>query len=444
MKQNIPQWFLKGNLYQINPRTFSPEGDLQAIARELPFLRNLGIKIVYLCPIFKEDDSATNWSKRQTASQTGNPKNPYRMNDYFAIDSEYGTMEDLKNLIVQAHSMDMKVVLDLVYLHIGPNADVLKNYPDFVGRDENGDMVLGAWNFPLLNYENPGLREYLWCNMTYYIGVLNADGFRCDVGDQVPLDFWQEGTRRIRAIKPDALMINEGVDPVYLTECFDANYAFPWHEAVYAVLSGSQPAAHIRRTHQEAAAQLPNGGILLRDLDNHDTVTDWPVRAETVAGHAGMELAIVLNYFIDGVPMLYCGNELADTAKLSMFANRFHMGNFEITDRNQKSEGNSLRRQEIIKKLNAIRYESDVLALGSTMWLENSCAEKVLSFVRCNGAENILFMGNFSNAESVVSLDASVDLNGDRIIDSMEAVEVLTDNSLRMPPYAYMVMRLLK
>ena len=100
MKQNIPQWFLKGNLYQINPRTFSPEGDLQAIARELPFLRDLGIKIVYLCPIFKEDDSQTNWSKRQKASQTGNPKNPYRMNDYFAIDSEYGTMEDLKSLIV--------------------------------------------------------------------------------------------------------------------------------------------------------------------------------------------------------------------------------------------------------------------------------------------------------------------------------------------------------
>lgn len=441
MKQNIPQWFAKGNLYQINPRTFSPEGDLLSICRELPFLRDLGVKIVYLCPIFQEDDSLTNWSKRQTESQTGNPKNPYRMNDYFAIDSEYGTMEDMKTLIDTAHRLDMKLVLDLVYLHIGPNADVLKNYPDFVGRDENGDMVLGAWNFPLLNYSNSGLREYLWCNMTYYIGVLNADGFRCDVGDQVPLDFWQEGIRRIRAIKPDALMINEGVDPAYLTECFDANYAFPWHEAVYAVLSGDQPAEHIRRTHEAAALQLPEGGILLRDLDNHDTVTDWPVRAEIVAGHAGMELAIVLNYFIDGVPMLYCGNELADTAKLSMFANRFHRGNFEITDRNKKSESNSLRRQERIKKLNAIRAENDWLAQGKTRWMANNCEEKVLSFTREQGDKRILFLGNFSNTACDVRVDVQENLNGERIMESATAVQ-RTENLIHMPPYAYMVVKL--
>ena len=444
MEKKIPQWFLKGNVYQINPRTFSPEGDLQAIGRELPFLRDLGITIIYLCPIFKEDDSITNWSKRQKASQTGNPKNPYRMNDYFAIDSEYGTMADLKELVTKAHSLEIKLILDLVYLHIGPNADILKNHPDFVNRDTQGNMILGEWNFPLLNYKHPGLREYLWCNMTYYIGVLGVDGFRCDVGDQVPLDFWQEGTRRIRAIKPDALMINEGVDPVYLTECFDANYAFPWHEAVYAVLSGSQPATHIRKTHEEAAAQLPNGGILLRDLDNHDTVTDWPVRSETVAGHAGMELAITLNYFIDGVPMVYCGNELADAAKLNMFANRFHMGNFEITDRNKKREGHSLRRQKVIKKLNAIRYGSDVLAQGATQWLENTCGDKVVSFARYNEKETILFMGNFSDTECEVSLKVSTDLNGDRVVDSIEPVEILPGNAFRMPPYAYIVMQLTK
>ena len=97
----------------------------------------------------------------------------------------YGTMEDLKAFVAESHRLGMRVLLDLVYLHIGPNADVLKNYPDFVNRDEMGNMILGPWNFPMLNYSNLGLREYLWCNMTYYIGALNADGFRCDVGDQV-------------------------------------------------------------------------------------------------------------------------------------------------------------------------------------------------------------------------------------------------------------------
>ena len=442
MKKNVPQWFAKGNIYQINPRTFSPEGDLKSIGKELPFLRELGICAIYLCPIFKEDDSITNWSKRQIASQTNNPKNPYRMNDYFAIDDEYGTMEDLKALIAEAHLLDMKVILDLVYLHIGPNADVLKNYPDFVNRDEMGNMILGPWNFPMLNYSNLGLREYLWCNMTYYIGALNADGFRCDVGDQVPLDFWQEGTRRIRAIKPDAVMINEGVDPQYLTDCFDANYAFAWHEAVYAVLTGEKPADHIRQTHREAAAQLPNGGILLRDLDNHDTVTDWPARAEIAAGHDGVELAIVLNYTIDGVPMLYCGNELADTAKLSMFANRFYMGEFETTDRNKKGEGDSLRRQKVIKKLNQFRSENDVLVHGQTQWIPNSREDKVVSFVRCYAGECILFVGNFSSSECVVDVQMPGYFSGQTLFESMASATNLSPNMMKLPPYAYKVVKL--
>lgn len=442
MGNNVPKWFLRGNVYQINPRTFSPEGDLNAIRKELPFLRDLGVKAVYLCPIFKEDNSATNWSKRQIASQTNNPKNPYRMNDYYAIDDEYGTMEDLKSLIAEAHSLDMKVILDLVYLHIGPNAEVLKNYPHFVNRDEAGNMILGPWNFPMLNYNDLGLREYLWCNMTYYIGVLNADGFRCDVGDQVPLDFWQEGIRRIRAIKPDALMINEGVDPRYLTECFDANYAFPWHEAVYAVLTGAQPANYIRQTHLEAAAQLPEGGILLRDLDNHDTVTDWPIRAEVVAGHEGMELAIVMNYIIDGVPMLYCGNELADTAKLSMFANRFHMGRFETTDRTRKEGVGSIRRQELIKQLNKLRAESDVLALGQMQWLPNSCEDKVISFARCCAGECVVFVGNISATKCEVCVEMPDCSGGEILLESTVTATHLTENRINMPPYTYKVMKL--
>ena len=137
MKNNAipsPEWLNKNAIYQINPRTFSKEGTIEAITKELPFLKELGFNIVYLCPIFEEDKSENmdNWSVRQKASNTGNPKNPYRMNDYFNIDEEYGTMEDLKNMISKAHQLDMKVLLDLVYAHIGPDAPVIHKYPDFV------------------------------------------------------------------------------------------------------------------------------------------------------------------------------------------------------------------------------------------------------------------------------------------------------------------------
>ena len=88
MKQTAiisPDWLNKSAIYQINPRTFSKEGTIQAITEEIPFLKELGFGILYLCPIFEEDESLENRSPRQLASKTNNPKNPYRMNDYFPL-----------------------------------------------------------------------------------------------------------------------------------------------------------------------------------------------------------------------------------------------------------------------------------------------------------------------------------------------------------------------
>ena len=87
--KDTPEGFLKGSIYQINPRTFSEKGTLRDITREIPFLAELGFRILYLCPIFEADPSYSNRSPRQLASETDNPKNPYRMNDFFGIDEEY-------------------------------------------------------------------------------------------------------------------------------------------------------------------------------------------------------------------------------------------------------------------------------------------------------------------------------------------------------------------
>ena len=134
---------------------------------------------MYLCPVFQEDESTDkkNWSNRQLASNTENPKNPYRMNDYFQIDSEYGSMDDLREFVKEAHRLGMRVLLDLVYYHIGPNAPILKEHPEFAKQDKEGNILLGEWHFPVFDYDCQGLWEYLYCNMTYYIGEIGVDGF---------------------------------------------------------------------------------------------------------------------------------------------------------------------------------------------------------------------------------------------------------------------------
>ena len=404
-----PEWLTAGAVYQINPRTFSAEGTLAAVTRELPFLADLGFGTIYLCPIFEEDASENrdNWSKRQKASETQNPKNPYRMNDYFRIDTEYGTMDDLAECIRECHRLGMRVLLDLVYLHIGPNAAILQAHPEFAKQNPDGSFLCGSWNFPLLNFNHPGLREYLWSNMIYYIAVLDADGFRCDVGDGVPADFWAEGRRRICAVKPDAVLINEGSRGESLTTAFHGIYGFSWHSCIYEILTGQKPASALSENWQSTNTAYPPGALILRDMDNHDTVTDWPQRTECLAGHTGMDLIQALNFCIDGIPMVYCGNELCDTTTLSMFANRFYPGRFHPTPREElKHTPQSLRRQNLIRTLNTARKTDFLLRNGAVFWLEQDQPDTVIAFVRSDGRRKLWFLGNCSGTAADVCLDS--------------------------------------
>lgn len=434
-----PEWLSRSAVYQINPRTFSREGTIKAVTDELPKLKDLGFRVMYLCPVFEEDNSEDRsfWSARQKKSETDNPKNPYRMNNYFKIDSEYGTEDDLREFIEEAHRLGIRVLLDLVYLHIGPNAPILKRHPEFARQDADGNTVCTDWNFPYLDYNSDGLREYLWCNMIYYIGEMDVDGFRCDVGDGVPLDFWVEARRRMKAVKPDSVLINEGVNWNYLLKGFDSSYCFEWHDKLYGAFAGKASAAELRKFRKKLEKEIPVGAKLIQDIDNHDTATDWPARTETVAGHDGMEQIEVINYLLDGIPMVYCGNELADSANHSMFANRFHMGKYEVTDRRGLEKLDySIRRQEIMKRLNALKLESDILCYGSTVWVDNSAPEKVFSFSREYGGKKIVFIGNISCEKAAFRFNTEP---GGRALFTNGA-EKISDGTIELEPRGYIVL----
>lgn len=432
-----PEWLSKNAIYQINPRTFSKEGTIKAITKELEFLKATGFNIVYLCPIFEMDESSDlkNFSKRQMASGTGNPKNMYRMNDYFTIDEEYGTIDDLREMVAKAHELDMKVIFDLVYAHIGPNAPIIKRHPEFIQQTPDGSIINTSWNFPALDFTCEGLREYLYCNMIYFLAVIDVDGFRCDVGDLVPIDFWKEAKRRMQCIKPDAVLLNEGFKPEYLQIAFDANYSFGWHDRLRKIYCGEEPANILGDYYVKRSAEMPYGAKRLRDIDTHDTVTDWEGRTETIVGANGMEQIEVLNYLIDGIPMVYSGNELACTAYLNMFANRFYPGKYEVTDRDNKSSDVVLRRLDIFKKLNKMKSESNLLLNGKTEWIDTAAPECVLAFKRVLGESEIVFVGNAKNCEAVIDADIAAGRkcilsNGDHTVNG---------GKLTLKPYEYVV-----
>ena len=379
-----PEWVTRGVMYQIQPRAFTPEGTLNATTARLPGVAELGVDIVYLCPVFVSDDDPDkkSWSPRQRASRMNNPRNPYRMKDYYHVDPEYGTDDDLKAFVAEAHKLGMRVLLDMVYLHCGPTAVFLEEHPDFVERDEEGKVVYAAWNFPKLNHANPELREYLWKNMEYWCREFDVDGFRCDVSDGIPLAFWETARERLERIRPDIGMLAEGTRPADQLKAFDLDYGwrFRWDNA-----------AGFRERWEKMRDARPRGGArFIRFIDNHDVANDaWNSRIEKAWGTRHVHAALVAIFTLDGVPFLYNCQEVADTARHSIFGR-------SAIDWATGDTPAGKARFAFCKKLCAMRHTERALTHGEVVWLDNDQPDAVASFLRRTPDDEILSVVNLS------------------------------------------------
>jgi cyclomaltodextrinase / maltogenic alpha-amylase / neopullulanase len=380
-----PEWITGGIMYQIQPRAFTPEGTLPAATARLPRVAELGVDIVYICPVFVSDDDPDGWSPRQKASKMNNPKNPYRMKDYYHVDPEYGTDDDLKAFVAESHRLGMRVMLDMVYLHCGPNAVFLKEHPNFVQRDEQGNIVCAKWNFPKINHANPELREYLWQNMEYWVREFDVDGFRCDVSNSVPLGFWETARERLEKIRPDVGMLAEGTRAADQLKAFDLDYGwgFDWDNA-----------AKFRAQWEKMRDERPRGGAkFIRFIDNHDISNDdFDNRLEKQWGSQRVHAAMVTMFALDGVPMVYNGQEVADTARHSIF------GRSAIDWANGNTPAGRARFafcQESCK----MRHAERALTHGDVIWLDNDAPEAILSFLRRTGEEEILTVVNLTGQD---------------------------------------------
>lgn len=398
-------------MYQIFLRAYTARGTLQAAAQTLPFLAEMGVDIVYLTPVAVHDrdaDPAT-WSPRQRKAGTNCPSSPYRLSDYMHVEPEYGTDEDLTAFADAAHQCGLRVMVDLVYLHCGRNAVFLQEHPTFVHRKPDGSVEIGPWNMPLLNFDEPELRAYLIDNMRMYVREHGIDGFRCDVGDHVPLDFWQQARAALERDKPDLFMLIEGDDPAYLNDAFEMSYAFAWQNALHRVFLEDAPAAQLRDAWLETRDLYPQGCLFMRNYENHDIANDsYDRRIETRLGAARVEAALALCFLIDGVPLLYNGCEVGDEARHSIFANReFGAGMTIQWERAITKPGKE--RYAFLQALCALKHGRTALAQGQTRWLDHDAPTAVAAFVRETDKEKVLCVVNPTAEDVTVTLDAPID-----------------------------------
>jgi len=196
VKITHPDWSRNATLYQLNTRQFTPEGTFRAAEKQLPRLKALGIDIVWLMPIHPIGEQ----------NRKGSLGSPYSVRDYFGVNPEFGTLDDLKHFVEAAHAQGMYVILDWVANHTAWDNPIRTEHPEWYERDYKGEFRPTPWwdwsDIIDLDYNQRGVREYMTRALKYWVREAGIDGYRCDVAGFVPVDFWNNARRELDAIKP--------------------------------------------------------------------------------------------------------------------------------------------------------------------------------------------------------------------------------------------------
>ncbi|HQL50698.1 MAG TPA: alpha-amylase family glycosyl hydrolase [Kiritimatiellia bacterium] len=434
----VPPYLRGAMMYQLFLRPFTPEGTLKAAEARLPFVKSLGTDIIYLCPVATADRGTdpVYWSARQKQSRLGNPCNPYRIADYFGVDPEYGSEQDLKEFVAAAHALGMKVLFDVVYYHCGPNAVFLKDQPEWALRNADGSFQLGEWAFPRLDVKNPAVREYFFENMAWYLREFQCDGFRCDVGGMLPLWYREEAYRRNKAVKDDVVMLCEGADPREQQVAFDLCYAFPMQVAIRDFLAGKGSATNLSVNCVQRESRFPKGYHWMRCFQNHDYANCAPgqKRWEEKYGLALNDALLVTLFTLDGVPMVYNGQEIADTAPHSIWSNRFH-GKWGIDwSRAFTPEGG--HRLALVRALGRLRHDHPSFFDAPTEFLKTPFPHELYAFRRplADGTEWLTAV-NISGKDLIVTVPAGFHA----ILAGPGATLDAVTGRLRLPPQSWLL-----
>ena len=375
--RHSPAWVTSGVIYEIYTSEFSAEGNFDGITKRLDDLKRLGVDILWLMPIHP----------RGEVKKKGTLGSPYAVRDYYAIDPKYGTKDDFRRLVQEAHRRQMKVIIDIVANHTAWDS-VMMVHPDFYKHDKEGHIIYPYdWtDVAALNYSNPKLRRYMMDMLVYWIKNFDLDGYRCDAAVEIPTDFWEQARAELERVKPDMMMLAEASKPDLLHSAFDIDYAWPLMATLNNVIMHGEPASAVRTTIEQQEAIFPKGALHMRVSDDHDED-----RAIERYGLTGTIAASAIMFTMNGVPLLYNGMEAGDSTDSSGPAL------FEPLKIIWQMAERRPQFGKFYTAIIALRKQHPALMQGELVWVHNSDEQHVISYLRRSGEEEFLVTVNLSN-----------------------------------------------
>jgi glycosidase len=211
-------------MYQVNTRVFSAKGDFKGVIARLDSIKDLGINVIYLMPIYPVGILKGKGS-------------PYATKDYNAVGSEFGTLEDLRALVDGAHARRMALIIDWVGNHTSWDNPWIVNKGWYV-QDAGGNIVSphGWEDVAQLNFKNNDMRQSMIKAMKGWVLKADIDGFRCDYADGPPVDFWKQAIDTLRNMSGRKLLfLAEGTRADNFAAGFDYNFGFLFYGNLKAI-----------------------------------------------------------------------------------------------------------------------------------------------------------------------------------------------------------------
>ncbi|RYE16123.1 MAG: hypothetical protein EOP51_26405, partial [Sphingobacteriales bacterium] len=183
-------------LYQVNMRTFSEAGNFAGVVARLDSIKALGANVIYLMPIYP-------------VGIVNGINSPYSVQNYTAVNSEFGDINGLRAVVDGAHSRGMAVILDWVGNHTSWDNPWITAHKDWYLQNGAGQVQSPpgtGWNdVAQLNFNSNAMRLEQIRSMKYWVLKANIDGFRCDYADGPPVDFWKQAIDTLRNISSHKL-----------------------------------------------------------------------------------------------------------------------------------------------------------------------------------------------------------------------------------------------
>ncbi|MCC6477296.1 T9SS type A sorting domain-containing protein, partial [bacterium] len=391
----VAEWVDNAIMYEIFPRAFSAQGNLQGITAGLPRIAELGASVIWLMPIFE-----------------GPSDHGYEITDYYSIEQDYGNADDLHELVESAHDLGIRVILDMVINHTGIGHPFMQDaqrfgrnsfYWDWYDRDGAGNYTYYFdWSsLPNINLDNPETARYYIDMCKWWIEEFDIDGYRCDVAwgpmQRTP-EFWVNWRAALKEIKPEVLLLAEtgANDFAIFEDRFDL--ALDWnlhHEgaASFADMFPSIPSfTNLTDLITNYGFPWPEYKNPLRFMENHDEsrYISYKTPAQT-------KLVSELMFTIPGVPMIYAGQEIGETSQRGVIG--------------WGTDANSLY-PHYYRLMNA-RKILPAMRTGDFTLIPNSQTGACYSFARTGeGMDPVVFLGNFSSVSQVVSVTIDPTLFG--------------------------------